>query len=44
MTDWRARLTPKERERRREIAEERRALTREARQIFDRARKRAERS
>lgn len=44
MTDWREHLTPEERQRLLDIDDERRALTREHRRIFDRARKRADRS
>lgn len=43
MTDWRTHLTPGEAKRLVEIDDERRALTREYRRIFDRARKRASR-
>jgi len=40
MTDWREHLTPEEAKRLEDIADEKRALSREARRIFDRARKR----
>lgn len=43
MTDWRTHLTPDEAGRMQAIKQERGALNREYRQIFDRARKRAER-
>jgi hypothetical protein len=43
MTDWRSHLTPEEAQRLLELDAERRALTREYRRIFDRARKRANR-
>jgi hypothetical protein len=44
MTDWRDHLTPDERARMDAIKQERLALNREYRRIFDRARKRANRS
>jgi hypothetical protein len=44
MTDWRTYLTPDERERLQAIKLERIALNREYRRIFDRARKRANRT
>ena len=43
MTDWREHLTSEEAKRLVEIDDERRALTREYRRIYDRARKRASR-
>lgn len=43
MTDWRDHLTPDEAKRLDEIEAEKLALRREARRIFDRARKRAAR-
>lgn len=44
MTDWRDHLTPEERDRMAAIQQERLALNREYRRIFDRARKRIKRS
>ena len=44
MTDWRDHLTPDEVKRMEAIQQERLALNREYRRIFDRARKRAKRA